>query len=84
MLGRDAPRRDRGREDRGLADVGRHEGLGGTGEADRGDVVAERLVGLVERGARRRVRLGQRQAHADLLGALAGEHQGDHAASNGS
>ena len=42
-------------------------------EDDRGELLAERLVDLVEDRARRRNRVGQRLAHADGLAPLAGE-----------
>jgi hypothetical protein len=75
------PRRHRGGEQRRLADVRRHEALRGAREAHPRQVLAEDVVGLLERRPRRRGALGQLAPHAHLLGALAREEQGDHAGS---
>jgi hypothetical protein len=75
------PRRHRGGEQRRLADVRGHEALGGAVEAHPRQVLAQHVVGLLERRPRRRGALGEIAPHADLLGALAREEEGDHAGS---
>jgi hypothetical protein len=87
------PRRPRGREaaraqepidreargeDRGLRVLGQGELVGRALEAQPAERLAERLVRFRERVAADRVRAGQRLTHADLLGSLTGEDEGNH------
>ena len=69
--------REAGDEDGRLADVGRLQGLGRAVEAERPEVEAEDLVGAVEQGAGRGQLAVELPAHADGLGTLAGEEEGD-------
>ncbi len=79
VLGGDPPGGDGGRHQRRLADVGLGQALLGAGEADLRERVAEGVVGLLEGAPGDRRGVGERGAHADGLGALAGEEQADHA-----
>ena len=65
-------------EDRGLRVLGEQQLLFGPFEAQAAQRLAERLVGLGERLAADRKRLGELLAHADFLGALTGKHTGNH------
>ena len=68
---------DRGGEQRGLGVLGPVELLGGAVPGEPADGLAERGVGRGEDGGGGGRGGGERPAHADGLGALAGEHEGD-------
>ena len=68
--------RKRHRHQRRLRILGERQRLGRPFPHDRGELVAERVVDLVEHRARRRKGVGQRLAHADRLAALARKHEG--------
>ena len=70
-------RRQAGHEDRRLAHVGRLECLGRPLEAELAQVEAQDLAGAVEQGADGGQLLVQLLAHADGLGTLAGEQEGN-------
>ncbi len=64
-------------EDGRLAVAGGHQLVVRALEADAREVVAEEVVGLLERAAGGREGLGQRPSHADLLRSLTREEQRD-------
>ena len=77
-LGLDQPqRRHTMREQRGLGMPRLAQHVLGALPADPGQLEAQRLVGGLEHGARFRVTLSERSAHADGLGALAGKQEGE-------
>src|SRR5476649_1379646 len=67
------------REDRRLRMLGQRQLILGAVEDDAAERLAERRVGLVERLAADRERVGQGAAHANLLRALSGKDESDHA-----
>ena len=62
-------------EDGGLGDFGGVEFFFGAVKAEVGEIVAYNVVGLLIEVGNLRVFVGEGFAHADLLGALAGEHE---------
>ena len=71
-------RGDADREDRRLRVLGQRQLILGPFEAQAAERLAERGVGLGERLAADRKRVGERLAHADLLRTLSGKDEGDH------
>ncbi len=71
---KDPHRGERYRDQRRLRILGEGQGLGRALPHHRGELVAERLVDLVENPPRNREGLRQRLAHADSLAALARKH----------
>ena len=69
---------DADRQDRRLRVLGQRQLVLGAVEEEAAQRLAERRVGLVERLAADRKRVGQRLAHADLLRSLSGKDEGDH------
>ncbi len=69
--------RDRGRDERGLLLLRLGELFDRPLEAEPRDIEADRLARLVEHRAGLGILGGDRLAHADVLGALAGEAEGD-------
>jgi len=69
--------RDRGGEDRGLGVLGQVEPFGRAAPGEIADGLPERLIGRREDGSGGGRILGDRSAHADGLGTLAGTHEGE-------
>ena len=70
-----APRRHRRRQNRRLRDLGQLQFFFRTFKAKLGQLVAERLVGLLKGSTRNRIVVGQFFAHANGLRALAGKEK---------